>query len=463
MTSNSKQKPDTPPNEEESPDVDVEGEVTGAAEGDRYEKGEDTHPETGKDRPGLIYRVLEYFGLDTKTPESQEESKEVEGATPDEEVKDERDIVEKEKKSLKEKTQDVRKTLEQVIEPEERNIENFLSVNFWKGKWREYKKVKKKGKEDLDIYRMLKDSAAPTIEYYILTLLSSIIATLGLIMGSSAVIIGAMIVAPLMTPILALSLGVVWGDLRFMGTSIKSVFFGTLLAILIASMITFVVPELEYSQEILSRTRPSLYDIIIALASGIVGAYGYANKKISNALVGIAIAVALLPPLCTVGIGLGTLNMEVALGSATLFIINLVSISLAGAVVFWIMKIHPLGADEEEVKRRAMFQIITTVMILVVISVPLGFYMFDAFSIGKAKSDVRETVVEGLPETAIFELEIEKVVGGYAIYLTLMGDAPPSPSEIDTIKEMIGELDSIRYHGYPNINIRFIKREVLTE
>ncbi len=197
-----------------------------------------------------------------------------------------------------------------------------------------------------------------------------------------------------MTPILAFSLGVIWGDLVLMKTSLLSILKGTLIAIGISAAIAYLVPMASYSPEIIARTKPTLFDIMVAIASGVVGAYGNANRRISNTLVGIAIAVALMQPLCTIGIGLGSFNYSIATGAAILFIINLVSISLAGAFVFWVMKIHPVLADEDKVKRRALYQIVLSITILVLIAVPVGIYMVEGYQLEKAQQVVKEDLPE---------------------------------------------------------------------
>ena len=354
-------------------------------------------------------------------------------------------------------SQDVRGMLDHVIEPEERTLKNYISISFWKEKREQYAKIKSKEKQDLNVFKLLSDGARPTIEYYILTILSCIIATTGLIQGSTATIIGAMIVAPLMTPILAFSLGVIWGDIDLIKTSMQSIIKGTVIAILISALIAYLVPIPTYSGEIIARTKPSLFDIIVAVASGIVGAYGNANKKISNTLVGIAIAVALMPPLCTIGIGLGKFNIEIATGATILFIINLVSISLAGAIVFWAMKIHPVLADEGQVKKRALYQIAMSIIILVAISIPVGIYMWDGFKIATSQETVRKVMLQDYPGLSIFQMKTERIRHGHRLILIITGKQQPSQEDIDALKNRIMRENS----GIRETLIQFIQSSTL--
>lgn len=354
-------------------------------------------------------------------------------------------------------SQDVRGMLDHVIEPEERTLKNYISISFWKEKREQYAKIKSKEKQDLNVFKLLSDGARPTIEYYILTILSCIIATTGLIQGSTATIIGAMIVAPLMTPILAFSLGVIWGDIDLIKISMQSIVKGTVIAILISALIAYLVPIPTYSGEIIARTKPSLFDIIVAVASGIVGAYGNANKKISNTLVGIAIAVALMPPLCTIGIGLGKFNIEIATGATILFIINLVSISLAGAIVFWAMKIHPVLADEGQIKKRALYQIAMSIIILVAISIPVGIYMWDGFKIATSQETVRKVMLQDYPGLSIFQMKTERIRHGHRLILIITGKQQPGQEDINALKNRIMRENS----GIRETLIQFIQSSTL--
>jgi uncharacterized hydrophobic protein (TIGR00271 family) len=337
------------------------------------------------------------------------------------------------------RTHEVRDMFVRVIQPEERTLKNYLSAAFWKSKRAEYARLREKEKQDLNVFSVLQEGALPTIEYYILTILSCVIATTGLLQGSTATIIGAMIVAPLMTPILAFSLGVIWGKVDLIRTSAQSIVKGVILAIAISALISFMVPIPAYTSEILARTRPTLFDIIVAIASGIVGAYGNANKKISNTLAGVAIAVALMPPLCTVGIGIGTFNREVATGASLLFLINLVSISLAGAAVFWAMKIHPTMEDAGAVKKRALYQIVISAIILLLISIPVGLYMREGYLIATAEQEARKLIDRETPGVEIFRMTTVRLHDGYHLALSIISDSVPDEAVMTGIRRQILE------------------------
>jgi uncharacterized hydrophobic protein (TIGR00271 family) len=321
-----------------------------------------------------------------------------------------------------------------VIRDDEKTLKNYVNLRFWKKKRDEYITLKTKEQEDLNVYQALSHAAQPNLEYYILIILSSVIASAGLIQGSTAAVIGAMIVAPLMTPILSFAIAILWGDLSLIRTSVSSIVRGTLIAVVISAVIARLIPFTAYSTEIMARTKPSLYDIIVALAAGIVGAYGYANRKVSSTIVGIAIAVALVPPLCTIGIGLGDLNWKIAGGAATLYLINLVAISLAGSVVFWWMKIQPLHADTKVIKRRALLQIITAVVILLAIAIPLGLYTWETYRLDREKSAIVTQLRDRLPQWEITEIILTKNRTGSTLTAVITGPDTPSASELQDLK-----------------------------
>lgn len=343
-------------------------------------------------------------------------------------------------------TQKIKSMVDTVIQPEERTLRNYANINFWRSKYDEYKKIREKEKEDMDVYQTLSYGARPTIEYYLLTILSCLIATAGLLQNSPAVIIGAMIVAPLMTPILAFSLGVIWGDTQLIKQSFGSIVKGALLAVLISGTLSFFVPIADYNSEILARTKPNLFDIVVAISSGLVGAYGNANKKISNTLVGIAIAVALMPPLCTIGIGVGNLDWVVARGALILFSINLISISLAGAIIFWIMKIHPKAKeDKEKVIRRALSQIIISVILLTCIAIPVGIYTYRAFLLEHAKKKVWETAKRYFG-TDVFTVQFNENQGKLDVIVIVLSQKADDESlkQVQNIKSLHPDFGTVK-------------------
>ena len=183
--------------------------------------------------------------------------------------------------------------------------------------------------------RVLKDLAeqgAVSGRYILLTILSAAIATLGMLLSSPAVVIGAMLVSPLMGPIVLLGLSfwrVDWPSTR---RAMTSLVVGFAVAFVVAALLTWVSPLKEPTTEILARTRPNLFDLLVAVFSGVAGGYAVVRER-GETVIGVAIATALMPPIAAIGFGVGVSNWPIALGALMLFTTNLIAIALAAGVV----------------------------------------------------------------------------------------------------------------------------------
>lgn len=180
----------------------------------------------------------------------------------------------------------------------------------------------------------LDEGATFGLDYAVLILASCAIGTFGLLENSAAVIIGAMIIAPLMPVIQAVAFAALDGNARMFWRGLVTLSAGLLLAVGLAAVLEKVVGLSVFGAEILSRTRPNLLDLGIALAAGVVGAFARMRPSVMNAIAGTAIAVALMPPLCVVGIGLAAGEWKVGEGAMLLFVTNLLGITLASMCVF---------------------------------------------------------------------------------------------------------------------------------
>jgi uncharacterized hydrophobic protein (TIGR00271 family) len=225
-------------------------------------------------------------------------------------------------------------------------------------------------------YREVRNGARANTDFYALIALAAAIATLGLQMNSPAVIIGAMIIAPLMSAIFGVSMGVVQGDAQLLLRSIGTTLRGASMAVAIGALISWIVPQDQITPEILGRTQPTLMDLSVALVSGIAGAYAQCRRNVLGAAAGVAIAVALVPPLATVGIGLSIGSGRVAGGALLLFITNLGAITFAGSMVFLFFGFRPDPGRRIRVFARA---IVGVLVLLVAISVPLAWLSVNTF------------------------------------------------------------------------------------
>jgi uncharacterized hydrophobic protein (TIGR00271 family) len=200
------------------------------------------------------------------------------------------------------------------------------------------------------VYRDIWHSTRPRTDFFVMMILSAVIATLGLLLNSAAVIIGAMLVAPLMSAIIAIGLGVIQGNLTMIRVAARAIIRGAFLAVLVGFLVAILASSRAPTTEILSRAHPSLLDLAVALVSGAACAYALCRKDVSASLPGVAIAAALVPPLTTVGIGLALGSLAIAGGAALLFLTNLTAISIAGALIFLWLGFGPASDQDGRVR-----------------------------------------------------------------------------------------------------------------
>jgi uncharacterized hydrophobic protein (TIGR00271 family) len=194
--------------------------------------------------------------------------------------------------------------------------------------------------ERIALFDRLESGSRWDFDFLALMSLATVIAALGLIQNSTAVVIGAMLVAPLMTPLIASGLALVQGNLRLMRQALRSVGYGFVLAVGIGMLSGLCAPVHELTSELAARGSPNLLDLGIAFFSGVAAAYALARPGLSAALPGVAIAAALVPPLATVGISLAFGETANALGAALLFATNIIVIVLGAAFAFHACGVH---------------------------------------------------------------------------------------------------------------------------
>ena len=220
------------------------------------------------------------------------------------------------------------------------------------------------------LYEEVEKGARLDLNFCLLVVLSTIVAAIGLIENNVAVVIGAMVIAPLLGPNLALSLGTALGDVALMRKSAQTLFVGILLAVAMAAVFGALWPSALNSHELMSRTHGTPDSILLALASGAAAALSL-TTGLSGVLVGVMVAVALLPPAATLGIMLGDGNPSLAMGAGLLLAINVVCVNLASKIIFFLKGIHPRTWLEEEKAKRAMLRYvlgwIVTLLILLLL------------------------------------------------------------------------------------------------
>lgn len=213
----------------------------------------------------------------------------------------------------------------------------------------------------------VREDSGFTPHFAFMTSMSAGIAILGLLLSSPAVVIGAMLLSPLMGPIMGAGFALAVGDSAWLKESGKAILLGTIISILFAALVVTMSPIQTVTAEIAARTRPNLFDLAVALFSALAGAYAMIRGKMGT-IVGVAIATALMPPLAVVGFGLATFNWSVFGGSLLLFFTNLMTIALTATGMARLYGFRSVLSE-----RQSQVQVAIMTVIFVALAIPLGF------------------------------------------------------------------------------------------
>ncbi|MEX1191090.1 MAG: DUF389 domain-containing protein [Brumimicrobium sp.] len=279
-----------------------------------------------------------------------------------------------------------------------------------------------------ELFSLLRENSRPSQNYVVLMTLSVVLATFGIFADSSPVIIGAMILAPLMSPVISLSMGVLRQDRSLIKKSLITVSIGLLIGYFFAIVLTFITPINEMNREITSRIKPNIIDLGIAVISGAAGAYAFAREEIAKTLAGVAIAVALVPPLAVSGIGVAWLNWEVFFGAFLLLITNLTGMVLAGALTFLFTGYSPF--------RLARKGVLISFFIVLSLSIPLGYGFFKVVQENQIIQSVNNKEINGV------SIEHVKVItrSPLNISLDIVAEKYPTDKELQEIQNEISKI-----------------------
>jgi len=277
-----------------------------------------------------------------------------------------------------------------------------------------------------------KDKA--TSSYFIILSLSAVIATLGILSDNDAVIIGAMLLAPLMRPISSLSVSISRGRLPNILSALSHLSLSIAVVIGLGLVLSRLIPFVGVPEAALVRAQPTFTDLLIALAAGAAGMYAYLHKDVSEGLAGVAVAVSLQPPLTVIGIGLATANWSLAIGSTVLFFTNVVAILSAELLILFYHGRNARRSGEKEVARAGWG---ITLIFALVLAVLLGGALFQTFQEEKLRDTVQRTLQRELSgseaELSSFTLSREnEKVRVRAVLRVPETAAPPDTSRLNT-------------------------------
>jgi uncharacterized hydrophobic protein (TIGR00271 family) len=298
-----------------------------------------------------------------------------------------------------------------------------------------FKHFRQTNAEPAQLQQLQADLLAESIldpTYLILIIGSCAIATFGLLANSAAVIIGAMIIAPLMLPIRGLALGALQGNVLLFRNGVSAVGVGTLLAIAIAYSIGIIVRLPSYGSEVVARSAPNLLDLGIAVAAGGISGYAKVEPKVSGSLAGTAIAVALMPPICVIGLGLAQANGSLSLGASLLYLTNLLGITLSCMLIFLLSGYTSF--------HRARQALAWTLAFTAVLLIPLGVSFARLVQQAHLETSLRRAL---LNRTVTFQrLELLKSETNWLanppeIRLNVRAKEPVTPRQVQLLEEFI--------------------------
>ncbi len=290
-------------------------------------------------------------------------------------------------------------------------------------------------KRQKKVYEQIKERAAGDFDFYIMSLFAGIIITLGIIIDSAAVVIGGMLIAPLVWPILAMALGVCMGRPRLLQTALGTILKSTLVILLVAILLGLIVPDLVIeNKEFLQRTSPTLFELLIGLAAGFVGAFIIAYPKIGSAIAGVVMAAAIVPPIATIGLSIGRGDFDAAAGALLLFLSNLIAITFAATILFLISNFSPTSEIGHE-KSKSGFR--WSLLFLVIIFIPLILTTKQTAEAVKNNKIIKGVVQSSLEQVSVSELQISEQNGILTASLTLNANESITKDQISAMENIL--------------------------
>lgn len=290
------------------------------------------------------------------------------------------------------------------------------------------------------------------------------VASVGLNVNSTAVIIGAMLISPLMGPIMGVGLGVAVYDYDLVKRSLSNLGIATVISLLVSALYFSLTPLQQTQSELLARTSPTIWDVLIALFGGLAGIVGMTRKEKSNVIPGVAIATALMPPVCTAGFGLATGQWHFMGGALYLYAINCVFISLATVVGIRALRLKRHGFADPKVEKRVKA---TLLILALVTAIPSGYLALDLVRQEVFRSKAQDFIQREFvfSQTQIISTKIDP--NKRVIDISLLGE-PIHTATLDQIKARLGgddlEGSKILIHqvGDNKVDVTELKSSLLT-
>lgn len=308
----------------------------------------------------------------------------------------------------------------------------------------------------------LLEESTPDFSFLILIVSSCAIATFGLVANSPAVIIGAMIIAPLMLPIRGVAFGALEGDVALLRRGITSIMVGTLLALVLACGLGRLVGISNFGTEVLARGEPTLLDLGVAVVAGGISGYAKVQPKISGSLAGTAIAVALMPPICVIGLGISQADWSLSWGATLLYLTNLLGIILACMLTFLVA-----GYASFTRARKALFLTLASIAVLLI---PLGVSFGQLVRQSQLEASLREALLNRTITFQRIELMTSRInwlTDPPEVRLNVRAREPITSNQVALLEDfvqaemgqpftlifVVGQVEEIRREGKPHNSV----------
>ena len=310
-------------------------------------------------------------------------------------------------------------------------------------------------------------NALPSKMYFIMNILSAIIASYGLVTNSAAVVIGAMLVAMMLGPITGIALAIIDHRMPLLRKSLFTVIAGVSLVVLVGFIVGWLHKDQPLTLEILSRTQPTSMDLMIALAGGTAGAYAMVSPHLSVAVVGVAVATALVPPLAASGILFANGEMQLGLGALLLAFTNIIAIQFTNALVLWLLGFRRLVDDDYKSKTYLTFLRRNAVTLLLLGG--LGAYLTINLQTNAKQqvfeSSVKETINSYFSDkgNVLTNTQFDRTDGNQVVRAVIRGETTPNSYDVRQIETTITQdmVDNFPDYLPIKLQLRYIPVQVI--
>lgn len=300
--------------------------------------------------------------------------------------------------------------------------------------------------DQLQVLDKVDDESGLTGRFIFMTAMSAAIAMLGMLLSSPAVVIGAMLLSPLMNPIIGAGFALAVGDFRELRRCTRTLMWGSSLAVAFTALIVFLSPIQTVTAEIAARTRPNLFDLLVALFSALAGAYAMIRGR-GETIVGVAIATALMPPLAVIGFGIATFNWTVFGGSLLLFVTNFVTIALVAAIMA-----RFYGFSTYLTKKQTRLQTLGILASFALLAIPLSVALRQIAWEAAASREARSALQTTFPANArVTQVELDHSQGRSAILASVLTPQfrPGADRAVENrLQEVLGRPVSVTINQY---------------